>query len=265
MGQKRTWSFHHVPFSMLWEHMPLDYKNNWNSIMFSSILNIYSSAIFDKENSSSKFVFTWKNKFMPVSLKNVFRKNKKSVFVKGVLDRWVVKPTFHWINNANKGTNETTCTRSHLVNIGNHRTIINFFFRENFNLDKLQKGRAVKSKKKIKCYNVSINTLAVQKTRKRFCWTARKWFRKALVSGRRKARRNLKKVFSMLGYRLRRSLMEFHRGGKVSRRFKVRIRLHNRVRRSRVKLVKRSKIRLEALPSQPWQSLNKRNLIYNQL
>jgi hypothetical protein len=225
MGQKRTWSFHHVPFSMLWESMPLDYKNNWNSIMFSHILNMYTSAIFDKENTSNKFFFTWKNKYMPVSVRATLRKQRNNKYTQNNKADWEVRPVFSWIKNANKGTNETTCTNSHLINLNNNPTILNFFFRENFNLEKLHKKNKNKRGKRIKNKaNLAVRSLANVRIKKKFRWASKRWLRKLAKKNKSTFFKRLRRCFKVLKYRLRRKLIISTRRKKITKRARRRLR-----------------------------------------
>lgn len=190
--------------------------------MFSRMLSIYTDAIFDKENISSKFVFTWRNKYMPVSVLNMARKKKKDKHSKEGTTRWNVRPVFGWISNANRGTNETTCSNSHLARVGNHMTVLNFFFRENFSLEKLHKGRLKRGRKKLVSASTEPGVVAINKTKANFCWVSRKWFRKSARKQLKNLQKQSRRVFNILGYRLRRKLLEIVRRKKVGKSSRAR-------------------------------------------
>lgn len=227
MGQKRTWSFHHVPFSMLWESMPLDYKNNWNSVVFSQLLNSFSGAIFDKENINNRFVFTWKAKHMPVSIRNITRKLKKNQYPKVAAQAWKVNPVFSWVSNANKGTNETSCVRSYLAKFGNTSTVLNFFFREKFSLEKLHKkhrGGVKKSKA-----SATALGLAMKRVKTQFCWVSKRWSRKVSKKQRSGLSTVVRRVVKVFRCKLRAKTVTQLRRQRISRRGKRRLRTRKQV------------------------------------
>lgn len=123
MGQRKTWSLHHVPFTMLWETFSLDYKNNWNTVVDSKISTKYFEAAYDRTYAKSYFAFTWKSKFFSNKIKKLKNKNDQKNFKTQSL-------CFNWIRNANKGSNETSCNRSYYVCIDTKIIFLNFFFRQ---------------------------------------------------------------------------------------------------------------------------------------
>ena len=108
---------------------------------------------------------------------------------------------FSWISNANKGTNETTCVRTHLVKLGNHATVLNFFFRENFNLARLQR-KGNRAKRTNLSRLTTVGKIAFAKTTLKHCWTTRKFFRKSARKQQTVVRKSLKRVLRIANYRL---------------------------------------------------------------
>ena len=181
MGQKKTWSFHHVPFTMLWESMSLDYKNNWQSIINTKMLDCYSESIFDKEYISNKFIFTWKSKFLPTkNVRNIPNQQRRDICCINKTKTNKISFKFTWIDNANRGTNESKCTKSYLIKQNNNSTILNFFFRENFNLIKLRKKNKmfVNVENELSDFKPKIKHIIPVFSKRKYTWTVQRRFRK---------------------------------------------------------------------------------------
>lgn len=180
MGQKRTWSFHHVPFTMLWENMSINYNNNWQSSLNSIFLNGYSESIFDKQHLSNNFTYAWKrtNICLPVKVKNTFVCGKTPL-IPAKKPKYGIR--FVWVENANSGTNETSCTRSYITQQNDSTTILNFFFRETLNVANLKKKRkpadffAMQHTAKKGGFDKKLNEIFKEK----YPWTLKRRFRKS--------------------------------------------------------------------------------------
>ena len=130
MGQKKTWALHHVPYSMLWDNMSLDYSHQWLPILQSPLSSFYSSAVVDYHFKQSMFTFVWKSQFMAKSLttRQFCTRSHGQILS---LDRSPA-PVFSWTVNSNRGTNETMIAKSYLIKMHNSTTLLNFFFRADF-------------------------------------------------------------------------------------------------------------------------------------
>lgn len=129
MGQRKTWSLHHVPFSMLWETMTLDYKDNWDSVVNSLTAARFLEAANDRQYKNSFFAFTWKSRYLSTSFRKGNLKTGKGFHLstKGI--------NFNWIRNANKGSNETSCSKSHYVCFDSEVFLLNLFFRQKIHFE----------------------------------------------------------------------------------------------------------------------------------
>lgn len=124
MGQRKTWSLHHVPFSMLWETIAIDDKNNWNTVLDSLTSTRFLEAANDRQYKKSFFAFTWKSRYLSSVYRKVNLKTGENTIpkTKGI--------NFSWIRNANRGSNETSCSKSHFVCFNNEVFLLNLFFRQ---------------------------------------------------------------------------------------------------------------------------------------
>lgn len=124
MGQRKTWSLHHVPFSMLWETMAIDHKNNWNTVLDSLTSTRFLEAANDRQYKNSFFAFTWKSRYFSSVYRKVNLKTGENTTPR------TKRISFSWIRNANKGSNETSCGKSHFVCFNSEVFLLNLFFRQ---------------------------------------------------------------------------------------------------------------------------------------
>lgn len=124
MGQRKTWSLHHVPFSMLWETVSIDYNNNWDTVVNSLTAARFLEAANDRQYKNSFFAFTWKSQYFS----SVYRKINLRTGKNGAPK--LKKVNFRWIRNANRGSNETSCGKSHFVSFNSEVFLLNLFFRQ---------------------------------------------------------------------------------------------------------------------------------------
>lgn len=128
MGQRKTWSLHHVPFTMLWETLVIEYNNNWNSVINTQISNKFFDAVYDRNYKDSCFSFIWKNKYFTSKFRSI---NCDETEIK--LKKKKIQYT--WVINANKGSNETFGTRSYHTSFDTETIFLNFFFRQSINFN----------------------------------------------------------------------------------------------------------------------------------
>lgn len=131
MGQKKTWALHHVPYSMLWDNMSLDYSHQWLAVLQGPVSSFYSSAIVDYHFKQSLFSFVWKSKFMQKRLATQQLYIRKTHLQTPTLDQHLA-PVFEWTINSNRGTNETMIAKSYFIKMQNSTTLLNLFFRADF-------------------------------------------------------------------------------------------------------------------------------------
>lgn len=131
MGQKKTWALHHVPYSMLWDNMSLDYRHQWLPVLQGPLSSSYSTAIVDYQFKQSIFSFVWKSPFMTKGLTTrQFCTRGRFLQVGALLQN--PAPVFEWTTNSNRGTNETMIAKSYLIKMQNTTTLLNLFFRADF-------------------------------------------------------------------------------------------------------------------------------------
>lgn len=132
MGQKKTWALHHVPYSMLWDTMALDYSHQWLPVLQSHLSSGYSSAIVDYYFKKSLFTFVWGSHYTTREAAT----HRSGARVAGT-NWWAqlhstTAPVFEWTVNSNKGTNETMIAKAYLIKMQNSTTLLNLFFRADF-------------------------------------------------------------------------------------------------------------------------------------
>lgn len=185
MGQKKTWGHHHIPVSMLWENMQLAYNAQWSPTLQTKIVEKKEESQFDKKTNINNFNFCWKTPFVSMNANN-----KK-----------IARNSFVWIENANKGTNETSNIKTNFFKIQEQFFLLNYFFKEIF-------------KKKIK-KNIKYNlNRAVISFIKKKIWKKQIWTRK-----RFKRRTNFFKKKTIINFILK-FKKKFNRVGKARFFFK---------------------------------------------
>jgi hypothetical protein len=117
--------------------------------------------------------------------------------------------------------------RSYLAKFGNTSTVLNFFFREKFSLEKLHKkhrGGVKKSRA-----STAALSLATKRVKIRFCWVSKRWSRKVFKKQRSGLNVIARRVVKVLRCKLRAKTTTLLRRHRISRRGKRRLRTRKQV------------------------------------
>jgi hypothetical protein len=163
--------------------MPFDYKHNWHGVMSNRLLDIYANSIFDKDYGSCRFLFVWKNLFFNTkSIRTIYTEQRSDILLVNLKKYTKIRPKYTWIENANNGTNETSCVKTYLVKQNDQTTILNFFFRENFNLIKLQQtsNKFFNKRADFTGINDNLKQQIQQRVKNTYPWLTGRRFRKLI-------------------------------------------------------------------------------------
>lgn len=124
MGQKKTWGFHHTPFTVFWKVLSVDYTHQWQPILENHFMERYFSTAPDRTATSNFFFWFQKQNYSAQNAQPKL-KNRQAAVTKQ-------KPGFRflWIKNANRGTNETTASNVRYIKLNQNLVLIHTFFRK---------------------------------------------------------------------------------------------------------------------------------------
>lgn len=124
MGQKKTWSFHHTPFTIFWKVFSVDYTHEWRPILENYFTERYFNTAPDRAVTSN-FFFRFRKKNYSAQNAQPELKSSPIVFAKQKQGF-----SFLWIKNANRGTNETTASNVRYIKLNQNLVLIHTFFRK---------------------------------------------------------------------------------------------------------------------------------------
>ena len=131
MGQKKTWALHHVPYSMLWESMCVDYKFLWNTVLQYDVSDHFCTSQIDFVYRQNSFNFFWNCQYL-----NTFnwganhQTYKKKTLVHKTENAKMKAPVFVWKTHAYKGKEEAFFCKNYLIKTNDNSVLLSIYFKK---------------------------------------------------------------------------------------------------------------------------------------